>query len=366
MQRIYLDNNATTIVAPEVLEVMLEELSGLPANPSSVHFFGKEAKKKLTTARASIASYLKVKPTEIVFTSGATEGINTILRGQRHTHIVTSNVEHSCIYNTLKDLEKKGIKVTYLEAQSYGATTPDAVRLAITPQTTLIILGAVNNETGVKIDIEAIAKIALEARIPFALDGVALLGKEAFTIPEGVSAMAFSGHKIHGPKGIGFNFIRSNFKLSPLITGGDQEFSKRAGTENLAGILGLAKAIELLEKSPPMQKMQDLRAHFEKRLKELFSNVLINGDGPRICNTSNVSFLGVDGETLLIQLDQAGIAASHGSACASGSLEPSRILLSMNLPRERIKSSLRFSLSRFTTEQEIEQTISTIAALTPS
>ncbi len=346
---IYLDNNATTQVLPEVLDVILSELSGGPANPSSSHFFGREAKKKLSAARELIAAYLKAKPQEILFTSGGTEGLNLLLRPAKE-HIITSNVEHSAVYRTLQG------DITYLPVGTYGAVTPEAVKAAITDKTTLIVLSAANNETGVKTNIEAIGNIALQANIPFIVDGVALLGKEHFTIPPGVSAMVFSGHKIHAPKGIGFIYVRSNFKLEPLLTGGDQEFSKRAGTENLAGILGLAKAVELINPG----KMETLRDYFEDQLK---GKIEINGTGPRICNTSNLSFTGVDGETLLIGLDQAGIAASHGSACASGALEPSRILQNMGLPRPRVLSSLRFSLSRFTTQQEIDTVIQTLLRL---
>lgn len=346
---IYLDNNATTQILPEVLEAMLSELKGPPSNPSSTHFFGREAKKKLSAARESIAAYLKVKPQEIFFTSGGTEGLNMLLKPAKG-HIITSNVEHSAVYKTLKG------DITYLNVGTYGDVTPEAVKAAITDKTTLIVLSAVNNETGVKTDLQAIGKIALEANIPFIVDGVALLGKEHFSIPPGVSAIAFSGHKIHAPKGIGFIFCRSNYKLEPLLTGGDQEFSKRAGTENLAGIIGLAKAIELINPG----KMEILRNRFEEQLKD---KTEINGTGPRICNTSNLFFPGIDGETLLIKLDQAKIAASHGSACASGALEPSRILQNMGYPKARVLSSLRFSLSRLTTEQEIDTAVQTIISL---
>ncbi len=368
MKRIYLDNNATTLLAPEVLEAMLLDLAAGPGNPSSLHFFGQEARKKLLSARTTIASYFKIKPAEIVFTSGGTEGINMLLRGHVEKnpkgHIITSNVEHSCVYNTLKALEKKGVDVTYLKVGPYGAVKPEAVKEAITGHTGLIILGAVNNETGVKTDLEAIAKIAHAANIPFVVDGVALLGKETFSIPAGVSAMAFSGHKIHAPKGSGFVFLRSSYKIAPLITGGDQEFAKRAGTENLSGILGLAQAIELLKKNTSaMGKIKILRDRFEKKLKENLGEIVINGTGPRIGNTSNISFTGIDGETLLIQLDKAGIAASHGSACASGALEPSRILLNMQIPKSQVKSSVRFTLSRFTTEEEIGDAVHIITEL---
>lgn len=355
---IYLDNNATTGVDPLVKQAMLDDLSTTPANPSAVHFFGQEARNRLMKARQTIAQFLKVKPTEIIFSSGGTESLNMLLRPTQG-HIITSNVEHSAVYNTLKSHNP-----TYLPVNALGAVTPEQVKAAIRPDTKLITLTAINNETGVKTDIEAIAKIAQEHNIPFVVDGVALLGKELFTIPEGVSAMAFSGHKFHAPKGIGFAFIRSNFKVPPLITGGDQEYGKRAGTENLSGILGMAKAIELLQKELPLatNHMRFLRDLFEEGLREFAQ---VNGDGPRSCNVSNLYFPGVDGESLLIALDQAGIAASHGSACASGALEPSRILINMGYPKERVRSSLRFSLSRWNSQDEINQTLEVLLSLIP-
>jgi cysteine desulfurase len=225
--------------------------------------------------------------------------------------------------------------------------------------TKLIVLMAVNNETGVKSDIEAIAAIAEESNVPFVVDGVALLGKEPFTIPSGVSAVAFSGHKLHAPKGSGMVFIRKRVKCTPLLFGGAQEFQRRAGTENLAAILGLAEAIRLLEVELPSatKRMQALRDRLEEGIISSISDVTINGEAPRVVNTSNLSFEGVDGESLLMSLDLNGVAVSHGSACSSGSLEPSRILLNMGIPRARARSSIRFSLSRFTTRDEIERCI---------
>jgi cysteine desulfurase len=359
MQRIYLDNNATTGVDPRVLEAMLPELSSIPANPSSIHFFGQEARNKLLKARQLVAGYLGVRAQEIIFTSGGTESLNILLR-QGVGHVITSNAEHSAVYNTLQSLKNE---VSYLEAGSWGAVLPEQVKRAIQPNTRLIVLFAVNAETGVKTDIEAIGKIAQEANIPFIVDGVALLGKEPFVMHEGVSGMAFSGHKLHAPKGVGLAFIRSSFKVTPLLTGGDQESTRRAGTENLAGIIGLAKAIELLQTELPFatERMRNLRDHFEKELQLKLGGVQINGEGPRVVNTSNLSFTGVDGETLLLSLDMAGISASHGSACASGALEPSRILSMMGFSKDRARSSLRFTLSRWTTLEEIERAIHIIS-----
>lgn len=368
-KRIYLDNNATTGLDTRVLNAMLEELSTVPSNPSSTHYFGQQARARLQKARDTIASFLQVKAHEILFTSGGTESINLAIRGRlqgnRYCHVISSNVEHSCVYNTLMQLKAEGIDTSFLPAGLLGAVHVDEVRAAIRPETRLIVLSAVNSETGVKIDMEAIAKVAQEANIPFIVDGVALLGKELFTIPHGVSAMGFSGHKFHGPKGSGFAFLRSSFKIPPLFTGGDQEFGMRAGTENLAGIIGMAKAIELLATELPTasHRMAQLRDKLESGLLVHAKPAIVNGIGPRVANACNLSFPDVQGEDLLIALDMAGIAVSHGSACSSGALEPSRVLTNMGIPHHIAKSAIRFSLSRFTTEEEIDICIQQVGSI---
>ena len=367
--RIYLDNNATTPIDPRVLAVLEEDLRVNYGNPSSIHSIGQESRKRLAQAKHSLASFFQIKPTELVFTSSGTEAINMVIRGlfqtNSHGHILTSSVEHSAVYATVKAMEELGVDATFLAPGLWGAITPESVRAAIRPDTRLIALMAVNNETGVKTDIESIAAIAQETRIPFLVDGVALLGKEFFTIPAGVSAMCFSGHKLHAPKGVGFAILRKNLNLSQLITGGNQENGHRGGTENVSGIVALAKAIELLHAELPeaSKRMQRLRDHLESQLLAKLSDVVVNGQGPRVVNTTDLSFARVEGETLLTALDMEGVAASHGSACASGALEPSRILLNMGISREMARSSIRFSLSRFTTEQEIEECISIVVRL---
>jgi len=358
-QKIYLDNNGTTDLAPQVRDLLNSLLMTNLGNPSSTHSFGQKTRSMINRARDSISHYLGIKSTELIFNSGGTESANMVLRGRfasnKPGHLITSAAEHSCVYATAKYLETTGTSVTFLSPGLWGAVTPESVRSAIRSETQLIALMAVNNETGVKTDIQAIAAIAKENGIPLFVDGVALLGKEAFTIPDGVSAMSFSGHKIHAPSGVGMCFVRSGFKLSPQITGGEQELGKRAGTENVLGILALAKAVELLVDELPhsSEKMLTLRKQFEEGLLSQLPNAQINGLGPRTVNISNIAFPGVDGEGLLIALDAAGVAASHGSACSSGSLEPSRILLNMGIPLELVRSSIRFSLSRYTTEEEI-------------
>ncbi|MBI2743133.1 MAG: cysteine desulfurase [Chlamydiales bacterium] len=370
LERTYLDNNATTALDARVLAAMQEELSTPPSNPSSVHHFGQEARKRLTKARSTVANFLETRPSNIIFTSGGTESLNMLLRGafsgKNNGHLITSDIEHSAIYNTVKLLESHGVRVTYLSAGLKGYIAPEQIEAALQESTKLIALGAVNSETGVKNPIEEIAQIAKRRGLPFVVDGVALLGKELFKIPDGVSAMAFSGHKFHGPKGVGFAWIHSSFKLEPLLTGGDQEYAKRAGTENLPGIVGLAKAVEILSEELPSAtlRMQELRDLLEASLKADFPGAVVHGEGsPRIANTSNIALPALDGETLLMQLDMAGIAVSHGSACASGALEPSRVLLNMGIPKKLAGSSLRLSLSRFTTREEILHILLTLKEL---
>lgn len=363
MAHIYLDYNASTPLDPRILKILTQALEEDQGNPSSIHFYGKESHHKLELSREKIARFFKVKPHEVIFTSGGTEGAALLIQGAMARnpkgHVITSSAEHSCVYYTLKELSKKGANVSFLSTGEKGAVSPEEVEKAITSTTCLITLMAVNNETGVMTDIESIARIAQQLNIPFVVDGVAWLGKDAIHIPSGVSAVFFSGHKIHAPKGIGFCISGSSFKFSPLFFGGHQEFNRRPGTENLPSIIALAEAVALLESEQGsyishMRKMRDL---FEQELMLRLPNVVINGLEPRICNTSNLAFLGLDGETLLINFDLEGVAASHGSACSSGALEPSRILLEMNIPFSRVQSSLRFSVGRSTTEEEIREAV---------
>lgn len=369
MKRIYLDNNASTPIDMRVFDVVVEELRNYPGNPSSPHSFGQETLRHITKARQTIANFLKVNAKEILFTSGATESVNLVIRGtfedSLEGHMITSTAEHSCVYKTALHMQKKGVDVTFLDTGLYGAVKPEQLRAAIKPNTRLIALTAVNNETGVKTDVEAIAQIAKEHNIPLLIDAVALIGKELFVIPEGVTALCFSGHKIHAPKGIGIVFIRRKMKFTPMQTGGEaHEYGLRAGTENVPGIIGMAKAVEILGEELPAAtfRMEKLRNKLEAALLENLPNTYINGEGPRICNTSNIGFEGVQGETLLAQLDMAGVAVTHGSACSSGALEPSRILLSMGIPKDRVVSSIRISLSRMTTEEDIDRAIEIITS----
>ncbi len=359
---IYLDNNATTQLDPRVFKAMLAEFQGPPANPSSTHFFGKKAHSLLQKVREEIAPFFDAKPQEIIFTSGGTESANLFLRGLKKGHIISSKIEHSCIYKTLQDLDSS---VTYVPVNSWGAPLPEDIEKAICKDTSAIVLSASNNETGVKLDMQAISQIAHKHKIPLFIDAVAFIGKDPFIMYPGISAVAISGHKFHGPKGAGILFCRSSLKLNSLITGGPQEQMHRAGTENLAGILGLAEAIKILsmDQTKITEHLHDLRGHLEHGLKQELQNIFINGEGPRVSNTSNIVFEGVDAETLLIQLDMNGIAASHGSACASGALEPSRVLTEMGIPLPTVRSSVRFSIGRFNTREEIDEAIQKISAI---
>jgi|694.fasta_scaffold16729_9 cysteine desulfurase len=355
---------------PRVHEVFVYYLQTAQGNPSSIHQEGQQARGLLTQARREIANYLGCRSSEIFFTSGATEGLNIIMRGifglNPRGHLITSSIEHASVYSTAKSLEDAGCSVTFLNPENSGEINPKALQAALQPDTRLIALMAVNNETGVKTDIHAIAAIAHEAKIPFLVDGVGLMGKASFEIPDGVSAMCFSGHKFHAPKGCGFCFVRSNLKLHSVLTGGAQEFGKRSGTENLPAIMAMLEAIHILYKELPnaSTRMEHLRNKLEQELLDRLQGVTINGkDSQRIVNTSNLSFDDVEGESLLTLLDMAGIAVSHGSACASGALEPSRVLLNMGLPREKASSAIRLSLSRFTNESEIDRTIEAIYSI---
>jgi len=371
MKRIYLDNNATTPLVSEVIGAMKEVLALPPMNPSSVHSLGQQGKKLLMEARHTFAEVLKVQPKEVIFTSSGTEALNFLIRGFYSTsltlqgvpHIISSNVEHPAVQKNLQLLEMQGAMLTYLPAGSWGAIRPEQLKEAISEQTRLIVLTAVNNVTGVKSDFVKIAEVALECRIPLIVDGVQLLGKELFTIPPGVSGMAFSGHKLHAPAGIGAAFLRSSFPIPSLMIGGEQEYGKRGGTENLLGIVGFAKAVELLSTCLPRasERMEKLRKRLIEGLQSKIGNLILHGEGPHICNTVHIGFPGVHGETLLIQLDLLGVVASHGSACSSGSLEPSSVLINMGIAPQLAQGSLRFSLSRMNTEEEIEESIRLIS-----
>jgi cysteine desulfurase len=280
-------------------------------------------------------------------------------------HLITTRVEHSAVYECVRSLESQGWQVTYLPVDLRGAPQIDQIEEAICQNTLAFVFSASNGETGAKLDWPSVATLAERHKILFLLDAVAYVGKEPLSDLKGVSAMAISGHKFHGPKGVGVLYHHPTFKLQASLLGGHQERGKRAGTENLDAIVGLAEAFAILKESQPAitEHLFQLRDRFERGLQQAVSDIVIHGLGPRVSNTSNVAFLGVDGETLLMQLDLAGIAASHGSACSAGALEPSRVLLQMGISKKEARSSLRFSFSRMNTIEEVDATVACCAQL---
>ncbi|GAB4188835.1 MAG: cysteine desulfurase NifS [Simkaniaceae bacterium] len=359
MKRIYLDNNATTFLAPEIAEILKKEISTSFGNPSSLHHFGQKAKNQILKSKDLIASFFKISPMEIIFTSGGTEGINFLLQNAPYQNeknqILTSKSEHKSTLHCMKKLEEKGFEIVYLKPTDWGAPTSEQIAEKINNKTCLIFLSLANNETGVVIDLENIARLAEKHNIPLFIDAVSALGRYSFAIPSGVTGMVFSGHKIHAPAGIGFVYLKKGHPAAPLMLGGGQEMGRRGGTENLLGIIGLGKAMEYLKENLEeyLSKQKYLRDLLEQLILSNLSKVCINGKGPRNANTSNLYFEDIDGEIFLMHLDRLGIAASMGSACSSGGLEPSHVLKSMGFDRHRVNSSVRFSLSRLNTEDEI-------------
>lgn len=353
--KIYFDNNATAPLDPRVVHAIEIALKQPMGNPSSPHFLGQTAKSELSKARRTLASYCQAAPSQIIFTSGGSEGALLTIRGliPPKSQIISSPIEHPCVTEVLEGYEVISLPVG-LEGRIHG----EDLEKAISPKTGALIFMGANNETGVKNDLEAISEIALKRKLPLIVDGVSLLGKDSLKIPDGVSAMFFSGHKIHAPQGIGFIYLKKGVKLIPQIRGGPQEFGMRGGTENMLGIIGLAAAIQILAEEGDKQilRIKQMRDRLEQGLLEI-PGVKVNGTGPRVCNTTNLSFGNRDGEGLLIALDQAGIAVSLGSACSSGAIEPSRVLLQMGVPLIEARSSLRFSLSRLNTMDEVEAVI---------
>ncbi len=369
MRKIYLDNNATTPLDERVAAEIRELLSSSPLNPSSVHSFGQQAKQLLIRSRDTVAKALSVHPKEVIFTSGATESLNFLIKGfylkNSSAHIISSRAEHPAVIETLQQLERQGASISYLPVGAMGRIEADQVESALKDKKAAILLvSAVNGVTGVKTDISSMADLAERYPVRLIVDGAQLMGKELFRIPPGVSGIAFSSHKFHGPVGAGIAILRKQ-TIPSLIAGGNQEEGRRAGTENLIGIVGMAKAAELLARELPAatEKMRSLRDHLIEGLREKIGQIVVHGEGEKICNTASISFPGVDGETLFIQLDRAGIAVSHGSACMSGGLKPSHVLLEMGIPSSLAQSSLRFSLSRMNNREEIDYTIKTVALL---
>ena len=375
--RVYLDNSATTAMATEVIEAILPYFSEEMGNAQSVHSFGQRAKAAVEKARREVAALINAQPGEIVFLSGGTEADNLAIRGiaEAHgnhgRHIVTTRIEHPAVLATCEALETSGYRITYLPVSRAGIVSIDDVRQAISDDTILISVMLANNETGTIQPIEQIGALVAEARsrgldhLHFHTDAVQAVGKVPVDVKRlGVDLLSLSGHKIHGPKGIGSLYVRKGTRLVKQLWGGHHERDRRAGTENVPGIVGLGRAADLArtQSSERVSRMRLLRDHLEQQALSRFEGVSINGDrDQRVPNVSNLSFDGIDGESLLIALDLKGIAVSTGSACASGSLEPSHVLQALGLSRAQVRGSLRFSLGAFTTREEIDYAVAVLA-----
>jgi cysteine desulfurase len=377
MKRVYMDNNSTTAIAPEVFDAMTPFLTSTYGNASSVHTFGREANKAMEAARESIASAVGAQPKEIIFTSGGTESDNLALRGVaaaraakgKGKHIITSSVEHHAVYNVAKELEKEGFEVTYLPVNPWGRVDPEQVRSAIRDDTILISVMTANNEVGTIQPIAAIGKIAKEKKITFHTDAVQAFGKIPINVNDmNVDLMSLSSHKVHGPKGVGALFLRKGVSMKRLIAGGHHERNRRAGTENVPAIVGFGKAVELFagDIEAESAKVSQMRDRLQSLILQKVDHVYLAGDPEnRLPNTFMVGFNFVEGEGILLNLDIKGVAVSTGSACSSGSLEPSHVLLSMDIPVELAQGGVRFSLSRYNTPEQVDYVADMVAEVIP-
>jgi cysteine desulfurase len=370
MRRVYLDNNATTPVLPEVFEAMRPYFGEHFGNASSIHHHGQEARAAVERARASVASLLDCRASEVVFTSGGTEADNLAIFGrasfgptalgavQSDDHVITSTVEHHAVLNACKHLAAKGCEVTYVPVDGRGLVDPSDVKRAIRPNTKLVTIMLANNETGVVQPVAEIGKIAAEAGICFHTDAVQAAGKIPIDVNEiGCDLLSISGHKIHGPQGVGALYVRKGTRLEPMLYGGSHERFRRAGTENVPGIVGLGKAAELavagFERAEDL-KMAAARDYLETELLKTEAAGLNAQGARRVPNTTNVYFDGVEGEALVIALDLQGLAVSTGAACSSGAIEPSHVLTAMGLSRDRARASIRFSLGKQTPTEDVD------------
>jgi len=359
---IYLDNNATTRVLPEVVEAMMPFLTERYGNPSSIHRFGSEVGQKVAAAREQVAALIgAADPIEVIFTSCGTEGDNAAVRGVLEAragkrHIVTTQVEHPAILGLCQHLEKKGYRVTWLGVDADGALDLAELRAALDDDTALVSIMWANNETGVIFPIEKIAEIVRSKNIPLHVDAVQAAGKLSLKVKElPIDLLTISAHKFHAPKGIGALYVRRGLTFSPFMIGGHQERNRRAGTENVASIIGMGKAAEIaLDRIGDEVRVKELRDQLEALLLESCPGSRVNGAGqPRLPNTANISFRYLEGESILVLLDQQGICASTGSACTAGSSEPSHVLRAMKVPADWLQGAVRFSMSRFNTREEI-------------
>ena len=361
MHRVYFDNNATTPLLPEVFEAMRPYFFEKFGNASSIHQQGQQARSAVEHAREQVAELLNCRPAEIVFTSGGTEGDNLALFGLARPgdHIITSAIEHHAVLNSCHRLEEMGCNVTYLPVDGRGLVDPDDIRRALRPETKLVSIMFANNETGVLQAVNEIGKIAAEADVYFHTDAVQAAGKIPVDVKEtGCDLLTISAHKFHGPQGTGALFVRKGTLPQPLFYGGRHERSRRAGTENLAGIVGLGKAAEIALAGfadGSVAQLTALRDRLENTVLESIEQVAVNGGGaPRTPNTSNISFDCIEGEAMVIALDLKGLSVSTGAACSSGAIEPSHVLTAMGLSADRARGSIRFSLGKQNTAEDVE------------
>jgi cysteine desulfurase len=370
--RAYFDYNSTTPVDPEVLAAMLPFLAENFGNASSIHSPGQAARGAVDRARESVAALLGAKAGEIVFTSGGTEADNLAIFGvvsaatRPQKHVITSAIEHHAVLNSCQELERQGIAVTFVPVATNGIVDPEDVRRALRPETILISVMCANNELGTIQPVEEIGRIAAEADVYFHCDAVQAAGKLPLDVNRiGADLLSISAHKIYGPKGAGALYVRAGTPLAPQFYGGHHERDRRPGTENVPGIVGLGKAAELARRfvgSEP-KRVAELRDRLEQNLLAAIPSIRVNGDANRrVANTSNLAFSGAGGEALVIALDLQGIACSTGAACSSGAIEPSHVLLAIGMSPDDARSSLRFSLGRNTTPEEIEYAASVIPA----
>jgi cysteine desulfurase len=364
MRRIYLDNNATTPLCPQVVRAMLPYLKTHFGNASSIHSFGREVKAAIESGREKVAKLLGCHPEEIYFTSGGTESDNLALKGvafanrDKGRHLITSSIEHHAVLESCHFLETQGFEVTYLRVDRYGAVAPDDLRKAIRDDTILVSIMHGNNEVGTIQPIAELSKIARGAGIYFHSDTVQSTGKLKIDVEEmGIDLLALSAHKLYGPKGVGAIYVRRGTHIAPLMHGGHHERNYRAGTENVAGIVGLGAAIEVCSKEIDVEYryLMDLSASFYEGLEERIPDVLLNGDFEnRLPGTLNISFKGVEAEAVILSLDLEGVAVASGSACTSGTAEPSHVLEAMGVAPELARSAVRFSFGRFNTKKDVD------------
>jgi cysteine desulfurase len=361
MRRVYLDNNATTPVLPEVLDAMRPYFGERFGNASSIHHHGQETRAAVERARESVAALLGCRAAEVVFTSGGTESDNLAIAGLTAAgdHIITSSIEHHAVLHAFKHLDDTSCEVTHLPVDGCGVVDPDDLRRALRPNTKLISIMLANNETGVLQPVEEIGKIAAEADVFFHIDAVQAAGKVPIDVATiRCDALSISGHKFHASQGVGALYVRKSTRIQPLFYGGRHERSRRAGTENVPGIVGLGKAADLamqgFERSED-QQMTALRDRLEQGILARVDESGVNGEGaPRVPNTSNIYFDSIDGEPMVIALDLKGLAVSTGAACSSGALEPSHVLLAMGLRPDRARSSVRFSLGKQNAAEDVD------------